>query len=142
MNASMKCIDLVQVSRRLHPGKSEEYITEKSEKFASLSDAEYALLEMSCSACRLDRDRWGFHRQDHLGLVLFDNLNKDCHFCEILRKCNQHFENGSAYLKLHSRRSRNDVQIWFQDNGGSSRRGVHVQLYSKGLSFISIEKPR
>jgi len=117
------------LARRRYPGKSEEQIATISNKLALISDKEYALCGLSCSACHeLESSEY------HARRILVENLSANCNFCEILRKCQQQFGKECKSMLLDSHGRKTDIQICFRKGLYEyDCKDVHVQLYSKGL---------
>jgi hypothetical protein len=135
------------LAKRLYPEASDEEVIELSDSLALVSDEEYALHQMSCSICHVHNSR--SDRVVHAG-----ELDEDCRFCKIVHKCHQHFADqqhfsnlqysGGYYpfLRVFRSAARPGIQICFlsyQDREPQCN-GVHVQLYSKGLSSIQIQE--
>lgn len=108
-----------------------------ADSFAQVTNGEYAWYRMSCTKCfqhQLDpRDKGRI-----VTLKGPRELNADCSFCEILRQCQQHFAKDCKSI-IGCFKGYSSKQICLL--GELNRcKDIHVQLYSKGPFFISIEE--
>jgi len=93
----------------------------------------YAANQMCCSVC-LPPEKWRYLGHE----LLVENLNADCNFCRILRKCQQRFGKDFEWMVLNTLECRTDIQICFRNDPRAGCQDTHVQLYSKGLSSMLI----
>lgn len=101
-----------------------------------MSDEEYAFYEISCSVCHQYGSSVDYRRE-----FLVQSLSEGCHFCEILRRCQQRFASHCKLMQICFQGRGSDKQICFREDFSRDEcKDVHVQLYSIGLSFILIQR--